>query len=121
MTGVCQSCKQLAEIVHTDDLGLEYCALCTADLPKPSEVLGLEYLLANPPYAQGDRVECRTAGQIYDGVGIVQDISFEIERGGGTLLYPAFLVTIDEPANEHSPAQAFYTEPCLTRVKETQP
>jgi hypothetical protein len=115
---VCRGCKQLAEIVHTDELGLEYCASCAADLPKPPEIAGLEFLLATIPYVKGDRVECRTAGVMYDGIGTVQEISFEIERGGGTLVHPAFLVAIDEPANENSPAEAYYTEACLTRVKE---
>lgn len=118
MTGqVCRGCKHLRPIVHTDELGMEYCAECAADLPKPSEVAGLEFLLASIPYGKGDRVECRTAGTMYDGAGEVTDVSFQVERGGGTLVYPAFLVKIDEPANEHSPAEAWYTETCLTRVK----
>ena len=117
MTGtVCRGCKHLRPIVHVDDMGLEYCAECTASLPKPVEVAGLEFLLASIPYTKGDRVECRTAGVMYDGVGTVEEISFEIERGGGTPIYPAFLVKIDEPANDQSPAEGWYHEPCLRRV-----
>lgn len=112
---VCQGCKQLAEIAHTDSLGLGYCARCAKDIPVPSETLGLEYLIANPPFVAGDRVECRTGGEIYDGVGTVQEMSFDFEHGG-TLIYPAFRVVIDEPANEHSPKEGWWTEVCLKKV-----
>lgn len=112
-TGVCHGCKQLKELVYTDELDREYCKRCNADLPVPSEVLGLEYLMASVPYEEGDRVECRTAGVIFDGIGIVQDISFEIARGGGTPIFPSFLVKIDEPATESSPEQGWYHEICL--------
>ena len=117
MIGVCRGCKQLAEIVHTSNLGLDYCAQCTADLPKPPEIAGLEFLLASVPFVKGDKVECRVAGEMYDGIGTVQDVSFEVERGGGTLIFPAFLVKIEEPANEDSPSEGWYFEPGLTRVK----
>jgi hypothetical protein len=112
---VCQGCKQLAEIAHTDSLGLGYCARCAKDIPIQSETLGLEYLIANPPFFPGDRVECRTGGEIFDGVGTVQEMSFDFEHGG-TLIYPAFRVTIDEPANEHSPVEGWWTEVCLKKV-----
>ena len=78
----------------------------------------MEYLLATVPYQEGDRVECRTAGVIFDGIGTVQDVSFEVERGGGTPIFPAFLVKIDEPANDDSPEEGWYTEVCLFRVKK---
>ena len=120
MTGtVCQGCKQLAEIVHTDSLGLDYCAQCAKDIPVPGETLAVEYLLANPAFVNGDRVECRTAGEIFDGVGTVMEMSFDIEHGG-TLIYPAFRVVIDEPVNEHSPKEGWYTEICLRRVDQVK-
>lgn len=118
MTGaVCQGCKQLAEIVHTDSLGLGYCAQCATVIPPPPpiEILGLQFLLDNPPFDPGDRVECRTGGEIYDGVGVVQEMSYDFEHGG-TLIFPAFRVAIEEPANEHSPEEAWYTEVCLKKV-----
>lgn len=117
ITGVCRGCKFLAEIVYTNDLGLGYCARCARDFAPPPEVSALDFLISNPPFHPGDRVECRTGGEIYDGVGIVAEMSFDFEHGG-TLIYPAFRVTIDEPANEHSPAEGWYTEICLTLVKQ---
>jgi hypothetical protein len=114
---VCQSCKHFAEIVKTDTLGLEYCAGCARDLPPTSEDEALLFLIANPPFHSGDRVECRTGGEIYEGTGVVRDMSFDFQHGG-TLIYPAFRVEIDSPANEHSPAEGWWTEVCLTRVGE---
>lgn len=114
---VCRGCKTLAEIAYVDSLGIEYCATCAKDVEPPGDVLALQYLIANPPFRSGDRVECRTGAEIYEGVGTVEQTSFDIEHGG-TVVYPAFLVTIDEPANEHSPAQGWFTEVCLRKVGE---
>lgn len=116
---VCHGCKQLAELVYTDELDRQYCATCTGGLSITSEELGLQYLLASVPYKEGDRVQCRTAGKIYDGIGTVQKVSFDVEDGGGTPIFPAFLVKIDEPADENSPTEGYYHEICLTRVSES--
>jgi len=111
---VCWGCKRLAEIVHTDHLGFDYCADCA---PVPREVGAIQFLLATPPFEKGDRVECRTGAEIYEGIGTVEDMSFDFEHGG-SIVYPAFLVKIDEPANEYSPAEGWWNEVCLTKVAE---
>lgn len=118
MGEVCRGCKKLKELVYTDDFGLRYCAECAELKPKKPETLGLEFLLATIPFGRGDRVECRTGAVTYDGVGTVQEVSFNIEHGG-TLVFPAFRVEIDEPANEHSPDEGWYTETCLKKVSKS--
>lgn len=117
ITAVCRGCKRLAEVAYTNDLGLNYCPRCAPDVAPRPELSALDFLLANPPFHPGDRVECRTGGEIYDGVGTVAEMSYDFEHGG-TVVYPAFRVTIDEPVNEHSPVEGWYTEICLKRVKQ---
>jgi hypothetical protein len=80
-------------------------------------MLGLQYLMTTVPFKEGDRVQCRTGGVIFDGVGTVQEVSFDLEHGG-TLIFPMFRVSIDEPADELSPAEGWYSEICLARVKD---
>ncbi len=115
MTAVCFSCKASPEIVYTDSEGLGYCAKCVADTPAPSEARALAFLMLTVPYRVGDEVKCYLGGQLYEGTGHVEDISFDLQDGG-TPIYPAFKVVLDEKSYENAPDVGFYTEPCLRRV-----
>lgn len=110
----CFSCKHLREIVYTDDLERGYCLECYA----PRDLLfAMNFMAATVPFRIGDRVECRTAGEIYDGVGRITEISTD-PKDGGTWVYPAFRVTFDEKAYPSVPDVQLYTEVCLTKVDE---
>ena len=115
MTDQCYSCKRQAE-VFSGPRGLRYCNSCVNDLPSPSVVDAMGFLFSTIPFKPGDTVEARTAGEILDGVGRVEEVSFDLLKGG-TPVYPSFRVVIDEKAYPEAPDEAFYTECCLTRVK----
>jgi hypothetical protein len=63
----------------------------------------------------GERVECRTGGQLYDGIGTLMELSILLDNWG-TPVHPVFRVVIDEPVNEQIPHDLWYTEICLTKV-----
>ena len=117
MATLCWSCKTVdIEIVYTDDDGRGYCTTCYDARPTmPSEMRGLIYLLQTIPFHIGDRVECRTAGYLYDGIGKVTEISFD-PKDGGTYVYPAFKIHLEKKAEESLPDDLWYVENCLSRV-----
>ena len=112
---LCASCKQMREPAATFD-DLDYCEECLPTVPPQPEVVGLAYLLATIPFQIGDRVECRTAGELYDGVGIVKEIDIDFKMGG-TLVYPAFRVELEEKSDESLPDTLWYVECCLKKVE----
>lgn len=69
------------------------------------------------PFRVGDRVECRIGGIVYDGIGVIEEISTDL-KDGGTWVHPAFLVRFEEKAYDSVPDTQFYTEVCLTKVEE---
>src|ERR1700757_3203506 len=115
----CHSCKSVsAETVYTDENNLGYCEKCLSDRPIPPEFFGLVQLLATVPFHKGDRVECRTEGHIYDGVGVVQEVSF-LPKDGGSPVFPAFRVQLEERSQdlpEDCPSELWYLEDCLRRT-----
>jgi hypothetical protein len=110
---VCFTCKHLREIVHTDDLERGFCAQCYK--PSWDVLFANSFMALTVPFAVGDRVQCRTAGVIYDGIGVVEEVSTEL-KDGGTWVYPAFRVRFDEKAYPSVPDVQLYTEACLTKV-----
>ena len=113
---ICNGCRNLRQISYVEP-GTErhFCAECALALPPTSVELALLYLEMTTPFKVGDRVEARTAAQIYDGVGEVTDISTSLDHGG-TLVYPTFHVEIEAKAHDLAPQEAWYTECCLTKV-----
>ena len=81
-------------------------------LLSPNSILG-------PQYHPGDIVEARTAALIYDGIGMVEEMSMEL-KNGGTPVYPSFRVRITEKAHDEAPDEAWYTEVCLRKVEQPQ-
>jgi hypothetical protein len=77
----------------------------------------LEFLAATVPYEVGDRVSCKTAAQVYDGIGHVIKVSFD-PLDLASPVHPMFLVAIDEPAYEEVPDQVWYSEICLSLPEE---
>jgi hypothetical protein len=112
-TGLCEGCHELKSIAYTDPVGREYCPTC---LPNPTPFRLLAFLLATIPFQIGDRVECRTAGVLYDGIGVIDDISVE-PHNFGTPVYPSFHVRIEEPAYPEAPKELWYMEAQLRLVE----
>lgn len=111
---VCYSCKHLRDIIHTDELERGYCSQCYA----PRDLLyAFNFMMLTIPFQVGDRVECRTGGQLYDGIGTVEEISADLENGG-TWVHPAFRVRFEEKAYDTVPDLQWYTESCLKKVDE---
>jgi hypothetical protein len=117
---LCYQCKELREIAYADPVDRGYCAECTAVMPIGSVARAMQFLSATIPFKVGDRVEARTAGEIYDGIGTVTEVSFDLVHGG-TPVIPMFRVVIDTPADEHAPEQGWYPETFLARVRELEP
>ena len=119
-TGLCASCKQLKEIAWTDNFDREFCEQCYAVLLTTQEATSFwmyEYLMATIPFQVGDRVECRTAGTLYDGIGVVEEVSFDPAKYG-TPVYPSFYCRIEEKAYPEAPDVLWYTETCLRHVDQ---
>ncbi|QDH91721.1 hypothetical protein SEA_PHRAPPUCCINO_45 [Mycobacterium phage Phrappuccino] len=119
---LCFSCKELREIVYVDPVYRGHCSACVTGPTSQvgSVVRAMQFLSATVPFQVGDRVEARTGGELYDGVGTVTEVSFDLEHGG-TPVYPTFHVVIDEPADEHAPADGWYTEVCLAKLSHLEP
>lgn len=117
MKRLCASCRGYTEIAYTDSVDRQYCAPCALQLPDIGPVArAFIFLYLTVPYRVGDVVEARTAGQLYDGIGTVTGVYFDLEHGGSPI-YPAFEVRIDQPAGEDSPADGLYPENCLRRLE----
>ncbi|MCV7383915.1 DUF4236 domain-containing protein [Mycolicibacter longobardus] len=65
------------------------------------------------PFQVGDRVECRTAGELYDGIGTVRAASILLDVGGGTPTYPMFQVVLGDPQRPDLTDPQWYSEICL--------
>lgn len=115
--GLCEICKELKDTAYTDPVGREYCVDCFADLPVPTVNRIVSYLMLTIPFRIGERVECRTAGVLYDGIGTIDDISVDPENFG-TPVYPSFRVTITQKAYDDAPDSCWYCEAQLTRIEE---
>ncbi len=113
---LCWNCKNYVEIVYTEaGTRRAFCKSCALQLPPTSEELALLFLEVTCPFKVGDRVEARTAGQVFDGIGVVTEISTDL-RHGGTRVYPAFHVKLETKEHDRAPDEAFYTEICLKKV-----
>lgn len=113
---LCASCKQMREPAATYD-DMNYCVECLRDVSPPPEIAGLAYLLATIPFQVGERVECRTAGKLYDGIGTVKEIDISWKMGG-TPVFPAFRVDLEKKSDDSLPDSLWYTEACLQRVEQ---
>lgn len=111
---VCHSCKHLRDIIHTDELDRGYCSRCY--VPR-DQLWAYNFMALTVPFDVGDRVECRTGGIIFDGVGTVEEVSTDLNNGG-TWVHPAFRVSFEEKAYDSVPDERFYTESCLKKVSE---
>lgn len=114
---LCNGCMKIKEIIYTEE-GTErtFCKECALALPPTSEELALLFLSLTTPFKVGDRVEARTAGEVFDGVGTVTKISTQLHHGG-TPVYPSFYVKLESRAHDRAPEDgAFYTEICLRKV-----
>ena len=123
ITKLCFGCMSIREIFYVEpSLDRGYCAQCVVDdkTPLGSMIRAMEFLSLTVPFKVGDRVEARTAGEIYDGIGTVTEVDIDFQHGG-TPVYPTFTVVIDEPASEESPRVGHYTEVCLAKVNEREP
>jgi hypothetical protein len=113
---LCYGCKAIKEIAYTEQgTSRTFCQECALQLPPTSEELALLFIQLTCPYKVGDRVEARTAGTVFDGVGVVTEISTQVINGG-TPVYPSFQVELETKEHEKAPDKAWYTEVCLRKV-----
>lgn len=114
---LCIGCKQKRELVYVDsDTGIGYCESCVEFRPLAPEEQGLLFLLSSIPFEVGDVVECRTGSILYDGVGVVEEVSFDLVNGG-TPSNPSFRVRFTEKSDSKVPDEFWYTEVCLKDVE----
>lgn len=114
---LCSACKAFREIVYVEEgTNRCFCEPCALALPPTSEELALLFIMATTPFKVGDVVECRTGAEIYDGIGVVEEISTDLEKGG-TAVYPIFLVRLTEKVYPNLRDVIGYTEICLKHVK----
>ena len=83
--------------------------------PPTAEELALLFIAATTPFKVGDVVECRTAGEIYDGIGVVEEISTDLEQWCYRRL-SHLLVRLTEKATKPSGMPCGTGEICLTHV-----
>ena len=117
---LCYGCKIPRPIAYVHpDTGQGFCLSCARGMPiNPTEwallLLTQPGSVVGPPFAPGDVVECRRAAQFYEGVGVVREMSMDLEHGG-TPLYPMFRVELTEKDNDEVPDEAWYAEVSLTK------
>ena len=118
-TELCEFCQEIKPVFYTDSVDRAYCEQCYGQLRSPLADQLIQYLMVTIPFKVGDRVECRTAGRLYDGIGTVQEVSFDPENYG-TPVYPSFRVAITDKAYPTAPDEIWYTEPCLKLVEKAE-
>ncbi len=112
---VCYSCKHPRDIIYTDELERGFCSQCYV----PRDLMwAVNFMAMTIPYRVGDRVACRTGGQIYDGIGVVEEISTDLKHGG-TWVHPMYRVRLTEKAYDSVPDEVWYTEVCMARAEDT--
>lgn len=123
MKNLCAVCKNIQEIVYVEEgTDRPFCQACLAREPlTPDEWKFLLLMLPGspfgPPFTEGDVVEARTAGVIYDGVGTVHEMDMVLAHGG-TPVYPTWRVVLSTKAHDKAPDEDWYTENCLTRINQ---
>lgn len=88
-----------------------FCNVCASSEITSSREVNLQYLSDLIPYREGERVQCWTMGEFYDGVGVITEVSTEL-RNGGTPIHPAYLVKLDD---QEEPL--WYTAVCFKRTR----
>jgi hypothetical protein len=113
--GLCFACKHLCEVVSTDELGRSFCATCVVGQPAGRVMAAAAWVAFTIPYRVGDKVSCKTGGQIYDGIGHVEEVSID-PKDLASPVVPMFRVAIDEKAYEECPDEVWYSSVCLSLV-----
>lgn len=91
-----------------------YCIICASSEITSSLDVHLQYLSDLVPYEVGERVECWTMAEFYEGYGTVVATSTEL-RDGGTPDRPAVLVKM-----EGRDEKLWFVPLCLKRAKGDQ-
>jgi hypothetical protein len=113
--GLCTSCQSIKPVADTDVVGREYCEDCVKIVQAAPMPINLLILAVTQPFHVGDRVECRTAGVVYDGIGVIDEVSTDWEKWG-TPVYPSFHVVLEEKAYPECPDAIWYQEMQLRKV-----
>lgn len=112
----CWGCKHLKPLAYTDVLARAFCPECAvlADGGGLTAQDGREFLRVTVPFEVGDHVECRLAGERYEGTGKITTVSMDY-HDGGTPVMPIFHVVFDEPGRGGKP-DAWLCERDLQKV-----
>ena len=113
---LCWGCKKIRVIAVVDGASRDYCRDCASLMPESREAALLSFLALTVPYKEGDKVSCKTGGQVYDGVGHVVRVSFDPEDLASPVV-PMFLVALDDKAYPEAPDEVWYSEVCMERVE----
>lgn len=114
-------CGKGRPVRYVDDVTQRgYCTVCASSEMTSSLTVHLQFISDTIPLEVGERVECRTVGQYYDGTGVIVEMSTDLAQGG-TPVHPAYRVKLDGDTGE----TLWYTPCCLTRTaridKEARP
>lgn len=115
LMGLCEFCRELKPVAATDSVGREYCQDCVSQAESPRGESVMDFLANTIPFKVGDRVEARTAGVVYDGIGVIEEVSTELEKFG-TPVYPSFKVVFEEKAYPEVPDFIWFMEQQLKKV-----
>lgn len=112
----CWGCKQRKPLALTDVLARSFCVECAViqETGQFTAENGRRFLAVTVPYEVGDRVECRLAGERYEGTGKIVTVSMDF-KDGGTPVMPIFHVVFDEPGRGGK-TDAWMCERDLTKV-----
>ena len=122
---LCYGCKRFKDTAYFQPgTGHRFCSSCELLQPLTVEDWAVFALTSptsplGPRFAPGDVVAARTAAIVYDGVGVIEEMSTDL-KNGGTPVYPTFLVRLTEKAHELAPDADWYTEVCLTKTDQRQ-
>mgnify|MGYP000123690203 CR=1 FL=1 len=105
-------CGKGRPVSYVDEVTqIGYCSVCAGSEITSSLRVHLQFVSETVPLEVGERVECRTIGEYYDGTGVIVEMSTDLEKGG-TPVYPAYRVRLDGEEGE----TLWYTPICLTRT-----
>jgi hypothetical protein len=117
---LCYSCHSVRQITYVDGNDRGHCGQRKVEQPVTSITRAMGLLSSTTPFKVEDRVEARTAGERFDGIGAGAGIDLDNMRQGGTAVESVYR-EIDGPPDDNASAEGLCTAPCLTKSPEREP
>lgn len=115
MRGLCTNCKGFRDLAYTDEAERSYCLDCLGLLPEAQMMALVSFLYATVPFSEGDKVSVKAVGEIYEGIGVVIEVSFSPEDLASPVV-PMFHVVFEDKARDDVPDDSWFPEVCLEAV-----